>query len=152
VVHLALHYPKSLPASLISEATQVPTGYLQKVLRILAKADLLQAQRGTGGGFSLAKMPTSIRVLDILKATDYEMDRIENCPLGLKGHTKLCALHNMLDEQIARVETVFATTSIADLVQQSNEIRPLCDVKQSGPINVSVENQEKQKKPSKNHQ
>lgn len=112
----------------ISRAVQVPVGYLQKILRMMAKADLLTAQRGSGGGFALAKVPSAIRVLDVLEATDAGIQRIERCPLGIKGHTRLCALHRLLDEQIARAERAFAVTSIATLLEGAGPIRPLCDV------------------------
>ena len=56
----------AISAQDISEATKVPVGYLQKILRSLAKEKILTAQRGSGGGFALAKVATSIRVLDVL--------------------------------------------------------------------------------------
>ncbi len=128
VVHLA-NRPNTEPASAleISEAVRVPVGYLQKILRMLARAKILTAQRGSGGGFSLAKVATSISVLDVLKAAESPPERISRCPLGLKGHTKLCTLHRLLDDQLARAERVFAQTSIADLTSPDNEVRPLCD-------------------------
>ncbi len=115
----------------IAEATQVPVGYLQKVLRMLARAGILDAQRGAGGGFSLAKLPSAISVLDVLAATDSSISRIEKCPLGIDGHTKLCSVHRLLDNEIAHAERVFGATSIADLV---NDFRPLCDARQVIPL------------------
>jgi len=112
----------------ISRAIQVPVGYLQKILRMMAKADLLTAQRGSGGGFALAKVPSAIRVIDVLEATDAGIARIERCPLGIEGHTRLCALHRLLDEQIARAQQAFAVTSIATLLDGAEQVRPLCDL------------------------
>jgi Rrf2 family nitric oxide-sensitive transcriptional repressor len=121
--------PGSDPASAheISEATQVPVGYLQKILRMLARNDILTAYRGTGGGFALAKVATAVSVLDILKATDSEIQRIERCPLGIKGHTRLCPLHRLLDAEMARSEQTFASTSLHDLLDGKGGIRGLCD-------------------------
>jgi DNA-binding IscR family transcriptional regulator len=101
---------------------------------MLARANILTAQRGSGGGFALAKVPTAIRVLDVLNATDSGVSRIERCPLGIVGHTRLCALHQMLDEQVARAEQVFAMTSIASLLAGVDDIRPLCQVPGAGPL------------------
>lgn len=127
VVHLAQRGGESAVAQDIAEATKVPVGYLHKILRLLVRAGILVAQRGVGGGFALAKVPTAISVLDVLRATDNAMPRIDRCPLGIKGHTRLCALHRMLDEQIASAERTFSGTSIADLIAGRDEIRPLCD-------------------------
>ncbi len=130
IVHLAAR-PERGPATAqdIASATQVPVGYLQKILRMLAKARILSAQRGSGGGFALAKVPTAISVMDILLAVDARPVRIERCPLGLDGHARLCALHRLLDEQIANAERAFAVTSVADLASGlvDGEVGPLCD-------------------------
>jgi Rrf2 family protein len=134
VVHLAdrgVNGPAS--AQEIARATKVPVGYLQKILRMLAKANIMTAQRGSGGGFTLAKVPSAIRVLDVLNATDASVSRIERCPLGIPGHTRLCALHRLLDEQIARAEEAFAVTSIASLLESTGSVRPLCEVA-AGPL------------------
>lgn len=138
MVHLAT-LPQDGPASAldVSEATQVPVGYLQKVMRMMSRHGLLTAQRGTGGGFTLAKVPTAISVLDVLRATDTQIPRIERCPLGIKGHTRLCALHRLLDEQMANAEQVFAATSIADLVG-GNDVRPLCDNTGHTPLSITA--------------
>jgi Rrf2 family protein len=140
VVHLATRV-NTEPASAqdISEAVRVPVGYLQKILRMLARAEILTAQRGSGGGFSLAKVATSISVLDVLKAAESPPERISRCPLGIKGHTKLCTLHRLLDDQIAHAEQVFARTSIADLISPASEVRPLCDPLAQTRISLRVE-------------
>lgn len=113
-------------ASDISVVTKVPLPYLQKVLRMLARAGILTAQRGVGGGFQLAKPEEQIAVLDVLRACDSQPQRIERCPLGIEGHTSLCPLHQLLDQQAAGVEKVFATTTIRDILNSKGKVRPLC--------------------------
>ncbi len=132
--------PDATPASAheISEATRVPLGYLQKILRMLSKHQILTAQRGAGGGFALAKVPTAISVMDVLRATDSQVQRIERCPLGIKGHTRLCSLHRMLDEELARAEQTFASTSLGDLLDGRGGVRPLCDAAGRLPLTVSA--------------
>ncbi len=39
----------------IAEQTQVPSGYLSKVLQALGRAGLVEAQRGLYGGFVLSR-------------------------------------------------------------------------------------------------
>lgn len=138
VVHLAQRGDKPAVAQDISEATKVPVGYLHKILRQLARAGILVAQRGVGGGFMLARVPTAISILDVLRATDNVVPRIQKCPLGIKGHTSLCALHRLLDEQIAHAERLFSGTSIASLIEGNGHIRPLCDPTGTKPVGLSV--------------
>ncbi len=122
----------------IAEATRVPVGYLQKILRTLARNGILTAHRGTNGGFALAKVPSAISVLDILGASDGGVQRIERCPLGIKGHTTLCSLHRLLDAELARAERTFASTSLADLVDGAAGIRPLCDALGRFPVSTAM--------------
>jgi Rrf2 family protein len=138
VVHLAAR-EDTRPASAqeISRATKVPVGYLQKILRMLARADILTAQRGSGGGFALAKVSSAICVLDVLNATEAGVSRIERCPLGIPGHVRLCSLHGLLDEQIARTEQIFSSTSIASLVEGIGDSRPLCGLDPRSPSGAS---------------
>lgn len=138
IVHLAAREEAS-PASAqeISEATRVPVGYLQKILRTLSRHGMVTAQRGSGGGFMLAKVPTAISVLDILRASDTPIARIERCPLGIPGHTRLCPLHQLLDAEIARTERTFAATSIADLLGSGGGVRSLCRYLESEPDTFS---------------
>jgi len=141
--------PDDRPASAleISEATKVPVGYLQKILRMLSRHGILSAQRGSHGGFALAKVPTSISVLDVLKASDTQIQRIERCPLGIQGHTKLCTLHRMLDAEMARAEQTFAATTLADLLDGKGGVRPLCDPSGKLPAQVSLSSSMSEHKP-----
>lgn len=138
MVYLAQTDPQThSSAGAIAVATRVPQAYLQKILRVLTREHLLVAQRGVGGGFALAKLASAIRILDVLKACDSAPVRIEICPLGIEGHTQLCALHKLLDQQLARVEQVFASTTIADLVM--NQTSPLCDFNSKHLIQIRNE-------------
>ena len=119
--------PDPVSAHEIAEAIKVPGGYLQRILRALARAGITVAQRGSGAGFLLAKPSSAITVLDVLLASDTQVDRIERCPLGIKGHTSHCALHRLLDDQIVQAERTFFSTTIADLIEPNAEVRPLCD-------------------------
>lgn len=116
VVHLAKAGGGPAVAQEIAESTHVSVGYLHKILRLLARKGILLAQRGVGGGFSLARPADSITVLDILRVTENELVRIDGCPLGIEGHSELCPLHRLLDEQIARIESAFASTTVGDLL------------------------------------
>jgi Rrf2 family protein len=110
----------------LARATQVPAGYLLKVMQPLARAGLVDAQRGRNGGFTLTSPPDEITVLDVINAVD-PIRRIRACPLGLKGHERLCPLHRRLDDAIEHVERAFAETRISDLLQDA-AIKPLCEL------------------------
>ncbi|MCL2645737.1 MAG: Rrf2 family transcriptional regulator [Phycisphaerales bacterium] len=111
----------------IAKATKVPAGYLYKVLQTLDRAGLVRAQRGIHGGFTLARSPAEISLLDVIQAVD-PLPRIRHCPLGLKSHGKcLCPVHHRLDQAFALVEEVFRTSTLADLLAETSNSVPLCN-------------------------
>ena len=125
VVWLASRHGKPQTTRQIAATTRVPAGYLSKVLQALGRADLVKSQRGLYGGFTLARPPGQISVLEVVNAVD-PIQRIETCPLGLKSHgAELCALHKRLDDAIAHIEKAFSTSSIADLLSESSSKHPL---------------------------
>lgn len=110
----------------IAKATQVPPGYLSKVMQQLARAKLVKSQRGIGGGFILAKEPSEISILDIVNAVD-PIEKLTTCPLGVQGHgLNLCPLHKRVSEATAQVEKAFAESLLSELILESKN--PLCSV------------------------
>jgi Rrf2 family nitric oxide-sensitive transcriptional repressor len=128
IVYLASLDGKQATIPQIADATRTPEGYLAKVLRNLALAELVRSQRGPQGGSVLARPAREITVLDVIQAVD-PIQRITTCPLGIKGHgVNLCPLHRRLDQAIAMVEDAFKKTSIAELVSAPTGSQPLCDL------------------------
>jgi len=139
---LALSNARPHTTAEIAERTRIPPGYLSKVLRTLSHAGLLDARRGIGGGFMLAKHPADMSILDVLNAVDDGITRIESCPLGSMEHQSLCAMHRMLDDVSAYIEEKFSTTTIQNMLEAACESHPLCDPTQR-PImpDISPDNQ-----------
>lgn len=115
-VFLASQGGESVNSDRISEATKVPPGYISKVMRDLVIARLVESQRGPNGGFTLARDPSAISVLDVVNAVT-PIRRIESCPLGNPTHLNLCPLHRRLDDAIASIELAFRQTTLAEVSQ-----------------------------------
>ncbi|CAG1000952.1 Putative HTH-type transcriptional regulator [Phycisphaerales bacterium] len=108
--------PRFASADEIAEGTQVPSGYLSKVMRDLVLGEIVNSQRGPNGGFVLARPAAEITILDVVNAVD-PIRRITACPLGNPMHVNLCPLHEKLDGAIAQIERAFSETTLAQLVQ-----------------------------------
>ena len=118
MVFLAENSASPSPLQTIAATTQVPPGYLSKVLQQLVRAGLLNSQRGLGGGFSLARPASELSVYEVVQAVD-PISRILECPLKLPEHREeLCALHRRLDDVMEMVERSFRLTSLADLLKK----------------------------------
>jgi len=108
----------------IAEVTEVPVGYLAKVMQSLSRARIVTAQRGLRGGFKLAIEPDELTVLKVVNIVD-PVRRFHECPLGLHG-INLCPLHRSLDDAAKAVEATFGDTTIADLIHVPRHRKPLC--------------------------
>jgi Rrf2 family protein len=126
VVHLASAGGKPATTRQIARATKVPESYLAKVLQGLSRGGIVSSQRGLHGGSVLAKAPEELTLYDVAQAID-PLPRITVCPLGLKGHTKLCPVHQRLDDAMGDVERVFRASTVAELLAKPSASKPLCD-------------------------
>lgn len=133
MIHLAALAPdQSVNSEAIAKHTQVPKGYLSKILRDLVVSGLIASQRGPNGGFMLARPAKSISMLDVISAVD-PIARIRTCPLGNPNHTSLCPLHRRLDEAIETIERQFAATSLVEILEVSGQPQTGC-----GKLSISA--------------
>lgn len=124
---LAQNYPAPQTTAKIAEGTQVPAGYLAKVLQQLGKANLLHAARGKHGGWEMAKSPAFISILDIVNVVD-PIRRIDACPLRLATHNiMLCPLHKKMDQALEQIERTLASSTLAELLATPGMPVPLCN-------------------------
>jgi Rrf2 family nitric oxide-sensitive transcriptional repressor len=116
VVYIAENGNRPRTIKEIAGPTQVPQGYLAKVMLQLARHGIVVSQRGLGGGFSLAKSPDMTTILDVVQAVD-PIRRITRCPLNNPAHaSQLCSLHQRLDEAAAHIEETFRDATIAEMI------------------------------------
>lgn len=115
-------------ADQLAEHTKVPRRYLNRVLQELVRAKVVRSQSGPGGGYALARAVQKITILDVVNAVAPQ-ERIRRCPLGLRSHTRLCPLHEELDNVYAANEMTLGRVTIAQLLHSTSDIVPLCEVK-----------------------
>ncbi|MFG0242941.1 MAG: RrF2 family transcriptional regulator [Phycisphaerales bacterium JB054] len=115
-IYLARAGDENTTAQKVAEATQVPDGYMSKVLNTLARAKIVSSQRGPSGGFSLTVPPEELTMLRVVEAVE-PLPRIEKCPPDLEGHNReLCTLHAVLGSLVRGVATTLGETTIAQLI------------------------------------
>ena len=79
----------------LAERTGVPASYLTKVLLVLNRAGLVEATRGTGGGYRLSKPAAEISLWEIVDPVD-NVGRLDDCIMGLNecSEQNPCAMHD----------------------------------------------------------
>jgi Rrf2 family protein len=82
-------------AQRIADQVDVPQSYLSKLLQILARAGLVESQRGVAGGFRLARDPATISLYDIVEPLE-PIERWSGCFLGNSqcSDEAACAMHD----------------------------------------------------------
>jgi Rrf2 family transcriptional regulator, nitric oxide-sensitive transcriptional repressor len=126
VVYLADQDGRSCTTARISEGTQVPAGYLAKIMQSLSRSGVVNSQRGLHGGFTLVSSPDELSVLEVINAVD-PIQRFHECPLKIPHHgPDLCPLHRQLDDAGKMLEQMFGDSTIAKLLSVPKRRKPLC--------------------------
>jgi Rrf2 family protein len=61
---------RTVQAREVSERQGIPLRYLEQILQDLRRAGLVDAKRGPGGGYALARPPAEVRVDEVVEALD----------------------------------------------------------------------------------
>jgi FeS assembly SUF system regulator len=64
---------RQMTARELSESTNVPLPTVSKLLKLLTQSGLLKSQRGVTGGYSLARQPESITIVNMIEALEGPM-------------------------------------------------------------------------------
>ena len=92
----------------ISERQNISLPYLEQLFLKLRKAGIVKSFRGSSGGYSIAKSPDLLRVSEILKAVDQDLDiGSEKKRIFKKSKTKEEVLSNKMWEQLSANVYVF---------------------------------------------
>ena len=109
----------------IAQRQAISLPYLEQLFVKLRRAELVQSVRGPGGGYRLAKVPSDIRVVDILAAVDETVDAMHKGAgaSGGESGSRAQSLTNRLWEGLsAHVYVFLHQTRLSDVI--SNELVP----------------------------
>ncbi|MBQ17263.1 MAG: transcriptional regulator [Planctomycetaceae bacterium] len=126
VVYLADQDGRACTTARISEGTQIPAGYLAKIMQLLGRTQIVSSQRGLHGGFTLLHNVEELTVLEVINAVE-PIQRFSECPLEIPHHgPDLCPLHRRLDDVGKNIEESFSETTISTMLDVPNRRKPLC--------------------------
>jgi Rrf2 family iron-sulfur cluster assembly transcriptional regulator len=120
VAHIA-EYGAKVPVRVgpIADALDVPRNYLSKTLHALARAGVLQSERGPRGGFRLAVPAARLTLAQV--TAPFEDVKTRHCLLGRAqcGGAHACAAHGRWTAVSTTLQHYFASTTIADLLDDA---------------------------------
>lgn len=117
-----------LSAAALAELHGVSASYLLKHLQALSNAGIVDTFPGPKGGYSLARAPTDISLLDILLAVEgpapafrcSEIRRRGPNPLHGSYFIKPCGINSAMLQAERAYRAALAKVAIADLVSEPN--------------------------------
>ena len=92
-----------VPIGELARRRELPVQFLEQLFAVLRRAGVLRSQRGVKGGYSFAREPSAITVLEVVEMLDG--------PLGADAE-------GVLADAVAAARTVLAETTIADVVDR----------------------------------
>lgn len=113
----------------LADLQGVSAEYLAKIFTKLHQAGLVVGVEGSGGGFTLARAPEKISVLDVIVAIDGKKPLFDcrDIRLGCAvfgssapqwARKGVCSIHAVMLEAEARMRTVFATHTLASILSR----------------------------------
>ncbi|ARA93774.1 MAG: Rrf2 family transcriptional regulator [Bacteroidetes bacterium] len=111
-----------VPIRRLSDELDISFPFLTKIFQQLTQAGLLTSHRGPRGGVAFTRPPGQITLKEIITAIDGP-DLFEACVLGLPGcgEQKPCPLHAAWATERARLDALFADTTLADMADRIDQ-------------------------------
>src|SRR5215207_5558164 len=94
-----------VPIGELARRREIPVQFLEQLFAVLRRAGLLKSQRGVKGGYSFAREPSEITVLDLVELLDGKLGA------GSEG---------IFADAADAARTVLGTTTIADILEREN--------------------------------
>jgi Rrf2 family protein len=104
----------------LARQASVPGNYLSKIMLVMRNAGLVQATRGAGGGYRLARPAASIRLLDIVTLFDPSADQLQCVLAGVPcDQINPCSAHDHWEQVRSYYIEFLEKTTLAALSSPS---------------------------------
>ncbi len=102
----------------LAHRTELPVPMVSKILKAPAKEGLLVSQRGSKGGYRLARAPEELTVSEMIRVLEGPV-ALTDCAIGpeLCEHETMCAVREPWQLISRVVERALADVTLADLVR-----------------------------------
>jgi len=103
---------RPMPVKELAERRDIPDQFLEQLFSTLRRAGLLTSHRGSKGGYTLARAPEDITVLEVVQALDGKVGQEADEAGGIWA------------DGVTALREVFSETTIADIYAREVEDAP----------------------------
>ncbi len=123
LLYLALREGERVKAAEIAENMDVPIGFLHQVLQELQRTRLVTSRPSRSGGYSLAKSPDDITILEIVEALEGPIQADECALRGGPCHWgDVCALHWVWSSAQDALATQLASATLRKVAEDDRAL------------------------------
>jgi Rrf2 family nitric oxide-sensitive transcriptional repressor len=118
LIYLALDPERLVTIEDIARSYDISKAHLMKVVHQLGLRGYVETMRGRGGGLRLARSPEEIRIGEVVRSTEENMDLVE-CFDSASSRCAIeptCGLRSVLHEALAAFLAVLDRYTLADIV------------------------------------
>lgn len=126
----------------LAEFQGISRAFVAKLFTRLEKADLVRSSQGAKGGYSLARAPTEISVLDVVEAIDGQKKLFEcteirsSCVIFGESPPRqvtrgLCGINSIMREAEHAMRATLAAQTLADISTAVADTIPIRIIKES---------------------
>lgn len=116
LMYAAAHEGRLVTIEEVARTYSVSRTHLTKVVNVLTRAGYLRAVRGRAGGLALGKAPASIRLGDVIRLTEPDLELVECFGAANKCIiASCCRLRPVLGEALAAFLATLDRYTLADL-------------------------------------
>lgn len=145
LMYCAAHRDRLVTIGELAEQHGLSKNHLMKVVNVLARQGLLETTRGRGGGLQLLADPQTIRIGDVVRATETDFRLVEcfDASTNVCTLTPSCRLKHLFDEALTGYFRVLDGATLADMSQglslpAMKTSRPLADRKLPAVVAAKV--------------
>jgi Rrf2 family protein len=118
----------------IADKMDIPPKYLPQVLGDLIRAGLVESVAGPGGGYSLARPPREISLLEVVEAAEGQIRNTKCLMRGGPCHwDDACSVHAAWAEAQEKMAVQLAKTNFAELARKDAEMERSASVTGASP-------------------
>lgn len=108
-----------VPIKEVAARQEISLKYIERIMPLLTKENLVEGQHGKGGGYRLCRPPEDYPVGEILRATEGELAPVACLECGAKPCSRAaeCRTLPMWQKYYAMTNEFFDGISVADLMK-----------------------------------
>jgi len=130
LLYVAVNNEKVVTIKEISEAYQISSNHLMKIIYNLGKMNYIETIRGRNGGIRLSKAPADINIGELIRKTEEDFYLVEcfkednNCVI-----TPVCSLKHMLNEALNSFFLVLDKYTLEDILTNKSVLKEYFDTR-----------------------